>query len=146
MPRQQKDQSYDALSQLKDAGLVAASAAATVGGVAKIQDLGLGRVDARLIVDTTAVESATGDELFSVCVQLSNDAGFAAGNVNAVIGEYGAAATTGESAVSPAISRRELGFCNEVNGTLYRYCRVFTKVAGTIATGINFTAFIAEKA
>jgi hypothetical protein len=27
------------------------------------------------------------------------------------------------------------------NGNLYRYARVYTTVAGTVATGINFTAF-----
>jgi hypothetical protein len=35
-------------------------------------------------------------------------------------------------------------FRNEQNGTLYPYVRIYTEVAGTIATGINFSAFIAK--
>ena len=33
---------------------------------------------------------------------------------------------------------------NEINGTVYRYARVYTVVAGTIATGINYKAFLAK--
>ena len=33
-------------------------------------------------------------------------------------------------------------FTNERNGEVFRYLRVYTDVAGDIATGINFTAHI----
>ena len=77
MARNQHDFTFDANTQLKDAGLVAVSAAAQIASVNKILDLGAARMDARCIVDTTAVESDTGDELFTVLVQGSNSATFA---------------------------------------------------------------------
>ncbi len=33
----------------------------------------------------------------------------------------------------------------ELEGTVYRYVRLHTTVAGTIATGINYTAFLAKR-
>jgi hypothetical protein len=48
--------------------------------------------------------------------------------------------------VDTVAGRRELAFCNEVNGTVYRYIRLYTFVAGTIATGINYSARLVQKA
>jgi hypothetical protein len=53
---------------------------------------------------------------------------------------------TGEGVDSTAAQRRELAFCNEVNGHCYQYLRVYTVVSGTIATGVNFTANLVRKA
>lgn len=145
MARQQKDFTFDLSTQLKDAGLVAASAAAQVGGAAKVLDLGLGRIDFRVIVDATAIEVDTGNELYTVLLQLSNSSTFASGIFNAGAILLGHSSTTLESA-STAVGRRELPACNEVNGTLYRYARVYTVVAGTIATGVNFIAFMVQEA
>ncbi len=44
-----------------------------------------------------------------------------------------------------AIGRHIVPIRNELNGTLYRYVRIFTVVAGAIATGINYSAFLAKK-
>lgn len=146
MARQQKDFMFDVNAQLKDAGLVAVSAAAQVASAAKILDLGASRVDGRVIIDTTAVESDSGDELFTVILEGSNSPTFANTIVTLGAQLYGHTSTTLESAVSPAASRRELAFCNEVSGTVYRYARMYTKVAGTVATGINYTAFAVQEA
>jgi hypothetical protein len=40
--------------------------------------------------------------------------------------------------------RYVIPFRNEEGGTTYRYVRLSTLVAGTVATGINFSAFIAK--
>jgi hypothetical protein len=34
---------------------------------------------------------------------------------------------------------------NEEGGTIYRYVRLSTLIAGNIATGINFSAFLAKR-
>lgn len=146
MARQQKDFMFDVNLQLKDAGLVAASAAAQVASAAKILDLGASRVDGRVIIDTTAVESDTGDELYTLILEGSTSKTFASGIVTLGAQLYGHTSTTLESAVSPAVSRREIGFTNEVSGTLYEYVRMYTKVAGTIATGINYIAYVVQEA
>lgn len=62
---------FDSLTQLKDAGLVAASAAAQVGGSAKILDISASlpstavapEMRGTLVIDVTALEVATGDEV-----------------------------------------------------------------------------------
>jgi hypothetical protein len=145
--RQQKDFTFDYATRLKDAGLVAASAAAQVGGSDKILDLGgAHRIDARVIVDVTACEVATGNEKYCIKVQGSSSSTFASAVWN--LGEI----TLGDSSVSlestdtAATRRQEIAFTNEVNGTCFRYIRIYTEVAGTIATGINFTADLVQKA
>lgn len=140
MARNSRDFTYDNALLLKDAGLVAADAAATVASAAKILDLGLGRVDSRVIVDVTAVEVADNNERFIVVAQFSNSASFASGIVNGTCLQLGALEVTLQSADTP-VGRYELPFTNEINGTLYRYMRLYIDVAGTVGTGVNFTAF-----
>jgi hypothetical protein len=140
MARNSKDFTYDHALLMKDAGLIASSAAAQVGGSAKVLDLGAGRVDARVVLQITAVEVASNDEVYDIEVQLSNSATFASGIVISGIARLGALEASFESADTVA-GRREIHFANEVDGTLYRYARLFTRVAGQVATGINYSAF-----
>lgn len=132
---------YDSTLIMKDAGLVAASAAATVGGSAKIANVGAGRVDGRLVIDVTAIE-VDADELYSIALQGSDVADFSTGDEKieelAVI-NLGANEVIGGNQDS-AIGRYEVPFSNVKLDTAYPYLRVFTTVAGTVATGINFTA------
>lgn len=144
MARQLKDFTYDNSTLLKDAGLVASTAAAQVAGSNKILDMGASRFDGRAIIDFTAAEADTNDEIYHACIQGSTSATFASGIVNLGVALLGDATTTHET-VDTAVGRREIAFCNEVNGTVYRYVRAYTYVAGTVATGINYTAFIAQK-
>lgn len=142
MARQQKDFSFDFDQRLKDAGAIAADAAAQVGGANKIVDLGAGRVDGRVIVDVTAIDVVTGDESHKIKTQFSNSSTFASGVMGGPLLELGGAtALVGES-VASVVGRYELPFCNEVNGTVYRYMRLYTDVGGTTPS-INYTALIA---
>ena len=146
MSRNQKDETFDYLGLLKDTGLVAASAGATVGGNAKILDLGAQRMDARVILDVTACEVGTGDEKYEVEVQVSNSATFASGIFISTLAKFGHSTVNNESASTAVPRHQEVPFTNEINGTVYRYVRLYTRIAGTIATGINFSAFMAKKA
>lgn len=71
-----KTTSFDSTLVLKDAGLVAASAAATVDDVAKVIDLGQGNVDADVIIDVSACEVASRDESYRIGIQLSSNEDF----------------------------------------------------------------------
>lgn len=142
MAIQQKGHTVDTLLVLKDAGLVAASAAATVASAAKQLDLGAGRIDGRVIVDLSAVEVDTGNEKYEIEVQVSNTSGFGSGIWIAGSLKLGHSSVSNESA-STTTGRREIGVTNEINGTIYRYMRLYTRIAGTIATGINYTAVLA---
>lgn len=73
----QRKYTFDAEMLLKDAGLVAASAAATVGGNAKIADLGTARFEGVAIIDVSAIEIASNDELYDILIEVSSSATFA---------------------------------------------------------------------
>ncbi len=137
--RQNLDSTMDALLQFKDAGLVAASAAAEVSSVAKIVDTGGGYFEGTMLLDATAVEVASGDEVYNIHIQGSSSATFASGLASIVKFEMGDAAVI-QSDADVGAGRYKIPFNNQVGETIYRYLRVYTEVAGTIATGINYDA------
>lgn len=135
---------FDSLLEMKDAGLVASSAAAQVDSADKIADLGKSLFEANLVVDITAIEVASADEKYEIELQLSDSATFASGVVCAHVLKLGDSSVNGSSADS-AVGRYIVPICNEFNGTIYRYARLYTRIAGTIATGINYSAFLSPR-
>lgn len=129
---------FDAATELKAAGLVAASADGS------ILDLGAGMVDGYLVIDVSACEVATGDEIYTISLEGSNVAAMSSGSVCLAKKVFGNLVVPMDAALSAA-GRYVVPFRNEEGGTLYRYVRLSTLVAGTIATGINFAAFIAAE-
>lgn len=144
MPTNHHKYVFDAAMELKDAGLVAASAAAQVDGADKILDFG-GAImtEGDLVVDVTAIEVDTGNEKYEIEWQLSSSATFASAIVVAAVLKVGDSSVTGSSADN-AIGRYVQGVSNEFAGTQYRYARLYTRIAGTIATGINYSAFLTK--
>jgi hypothetical protein len=128
---------------MKDAGLVAADAAGTVSAVAKIVSLGAGIVEGKLIVDVTAIEIASNTEVYKITLQGSSSATFASAIVDLAEITLGAAEVIGGDQDSEA-GRYEVPFRTERNGTVWPYVRVYTDVAGDIATGINFSAYLSK--
>jgi len=133
---------YDQNLLLKDAGLVATSAAATVSSAAKTLNLGAGLVEGYLYVDVTAIEIASNDELYKIALQGSDNADFSTGDEeDLAIIEIGAAEVLGGDQDS-AVGRYVIPFRTERNGVIYPHTRIYTTVSGTVATGINFTAWL----
>lgn len=127
---------YDDALSLRDASLLAATATE-----ATILDLGAGLVDGNLVIDVSAIETASGNEKYTIHLEGSNVAAMTSGSVtlaNIPLGN-----TTDPSDTVTGTGRFVVPFRNEQNGTNYRYVRIYTLVAGTIATGINFAAFLA---
>jgi hypothetical protein len=143
MARNRIDRTFDYDLRLKDAGDVIADAAALVGGVAKILDLGQSRVDGTVVVDVTAIEVASNNEEYIIQAQFSDVFDFDTGSQVIVVGtclHMGALEVT-KATADTAVGRYELPFTNELNGTVYRYMRLWTDVRGTIdTTGINYSA------
>jgi len=129
---------YDDALNLKDAGLVASTAAG-----ATILDLGPGIVDGFIVLDVTAVEVADGNEIYDISLEGSNVAAMTSGSVTLATIEMGNAAAPADA--DTATGRFAVPFRNEQNGTVYRYVRIHTAVAGTVATGINYSAFLAKR-
>ena len=138
---------FDSDLEFKDAGLVAASAAATVDGAAKIVEVGPGLFRGCMLFDVSALEIASNDELYDIVIQGSPDSTFGtATNIAdlAAINLSAAEVKRTDCNKDDAVGRYKLYFDNEQNGTFYQYLRVYTVVAGTIATGINYTAFCVQ--
>jgi hypothetical protein len=133
---------FDSALEFKDAGVVGSSAAAQVDSAAKSVDLGTGLFKGCMILDVSALEVANGDEIYTICVQLSTDDLFTndATSCTAAKIEIGSAIPLLLGAVD-SVGRYKLYFDNEHDGTFFRYARVYTVVAGTIASGINYTAW-----
>ena len=129
----------DSTLVLKAAGLVASSADGS------IIDLGDGLVDAYLVIDMTACEIATGNEIYTISLEGSNVAAMDSGSVCLAKKVFGNLVVPMDAALS-ASGRYVIPFLNaeSVDGSVYRYVRLSTLVAGTIATGINFSAFIGK--
>jgi hypothetical protein len=143
MPSTMPQITPDINGQLKDAGLVAATAAAQVGGSNKILDLGPGVAWTPFVVSlkVTAVDVDSGDEVYDIVIQGSTSATFASGIVDLCQRTMGDAAVMNGDTDITAGEYMLYGH-NDVDGTVYRYIRAYTVVAGTIATGINYQAWL----
>ncbi len=145
---------FDADLELKDAGLIAADENATqVDSTDSIVDLGAGRCDGTLVLNVSACEVASGDEVYQVCMMFSNSSTHASGVVAGptfYLGDAaGIAAILNAPTVVPdtdnAIGRYELPFTNVYDGVSYRYLLLSVEVSGAVATGVNFTAYVSKK-
>ena len=141
----QNSYTYDSATLLKDAGVIGASAAATVGGSAKAIYVGPAFVEGVAIADITAIETDTGNEIYTLVMQGSADeaftapvqlASYAPGHTSVIPG--GGATTT--------VGRHFVRFSNEQDGVIYPWLRIYTVVAGTIAGGggINYSCWIGD--
>lgn len=132
---------FDANLEMKDAGLVASSAAAQVDSADKILNLGDSYVEGVVVIDVTAIEVATGDEQYIIGWQLSDSATFASGIVEAASLILGDSTVVGGDA-DTTTGRFTLRVSNEFDGAIYTYARLYTTCAGNIATGINYSAYL----
>lgn len=137
---------FDAELEFKDAGLVSASAAAQVDSAAKYVDVGTGHFKGCMIIDVSALEIASNDEIYDIVIQGSPDTDFTAATLCDLCQLNLSAAEVKRTDCNKddTTGRYKLYFDNENDGTYYRYLRVYTAVAGTIATGINYTAYAVE--
>lgn len=129
----------DELLILKDAGAITSSAAAQVGGQAKILNIGTGKVEGELILDVTAIDIAGNDESYDLILQFSNSPTFASGIENGVSKNLGAVEVTKGGAQDSLVGRYKLPFTNVLNGVQYGYCRMYTAV-NAASSSINYTA------
>lgn len=138
---------YDANLLLKAAAVVGATADGTLE-----LDVGAGLLEGYLVIDATAVEIDSNDESYEIVLQGSTVAGFGTAAAIAPLAMMticDKASTRGAAGVlangtDDVAGRYVVPFRNERNGTIYRYLRIKTIVVGTIASGINYSAWIAK--
>lgn len=136
--RQIRQYPYDVDLVAKAAALIAADTSHLIVNVGDALFKGV------LVIDVTAIETATTDERYIIHVQGSTSATFASDVQNLAAIEFGASAARSGSAITSLIGRYELPFISAQCGILYPYIRAYTDVSGTIATGINFSAFFSR--
>lgn len=144
MPINSKGSTYDHALRLKDSYAVTASAAGQVASADKVLDLGTGRVDARTILQVSAIKVNANDERYIAQMQFSNSPTFASGVLIGPAFVLGALEVAGGSADTP-VGEYELPWTNEIQGTLYRYARIYTHTVGTDET-ITYTAHVVKQA
>lgn len=145
----------DVLLEMKDTGLVAASGAWEVDSTAKIIDLkqgadvgssGIGPVVAgEIVIDVSAIEIESNDEIYDLIIQGSTDSDFGTAANIVELAQLSLSAQEmkrSDSDQDDATGRYHLLFTNIRAGTVYQYVRGYTAVGGTVATGINFTAWL----
>lgn len=131
----------DTALQLKDAGLIAADDICQVGGADAILDVG-GMAKGELYLDVSAIEIASNDELYEITLEGSNASDFSSGVVELSVTRMGAVEALDNVSADSVVGQTVVPFSTERQGTVYRYVRLAVNVAGTVATGINFTAWI----
>jgi hypothetical protein len=134
---------FDSEMEFKDAGLIKAPAAATVDAEAKYVDVGSGLFKGCMMLDVSALEIADSDETYTIFVQGSNTTAFtAAGIVELASLNLGAKGPkVSDCDKDDGTGRYKIYFDNENALTYYRYIRIYIFVDGTVATGINFSAY-----
>lgn len=134
---------FDANLEFKDAGLVAASAAAQVDSEAKYVDVGTGHFKGMMVIDVSALELDSDNEIYTIVIQGSPDTDFTATTSRELcqLNLSAAEVKLTDTNVDDSTGRYKLYFDNEFDGTYYRYIRLYTVVDGTVATGINYTAY-----
>jgi hypothetical protein len=145
--RSQFEGSFDAATQLKDPGAVTATGNATVAAVARVLDFGTaaGRIAHTmgwLVVDVAAIDGTTGDEAYSIEVQLAADVAFTTGVVTkcaVLMGDQTASGAPDDYATG----RIKVGVDNEHKGTLKRFMRLRHVLAGTTPS-INYQAYLSK--
>jgi hypothetical protein len=124
--------------------LLEASAAHTTAQTdvgATILDIGAGFACGCLIVDVTAIDVASTDEFYTISLEGSNVAAMTSGSVELAVIRLGNTTAPGDA--DTAVGRFTVPFRNEQNGTIYRYVRLSTVVAGTTPS-ITFSAWLAK--
>jgi hypothetical protein len=118
---------------------------ATIVAGATIIDVGAGLLEANAVIDVTAIEIASNDELYTLTVQGSTSSTFASVVQDLAILELGALEVLNFGDVDSTIGRYILPVRNERDGVTYQYLRLICDVTGDVTTGITFSAYLGKR-
>lgn len=135
----------------QDAELILADGAAaiTADGVTQVaavnvsKKLGAGRFEGVLIIDVSAIDISSADEVYHLLLQGSADSTFTTKETVAQI-SLGATAARPGGAANSVIGRYEIPFVTEQHDTVYDWVRLYVDVGGTTPS-ITLKAWIAER-
>lgn len=114
-----------------------------LGGNQSVTPVQQARIDCMLVLDVTALEIDTANEVYRLKVLGDNTTSFAATRVLAEMTLGKGTAKVPSSTLDDTPGRYELPFCTEQDDVKYQYVKLYVDVAGTIVTGIDFLAWVA---
>lgn len=143
----------DQATKLKDASLVATDGAGIVDSAAAFADLGGGYAEFDVVIDWSACEVASGDEKYELRVEGCASSGFASNVYVLTRLILGDSSVTNNATDTPPSGRMVIHANNvaitsasDGNSTsALRYVRIYHDVSGTIATGLNYQAWLTAK-
>ena len=142
----------DSLDSAGAVSAIIASQAGTLLDVAQVIDLGDGVVEGYMIVDIDEILCSAADVLYEIFLQGSNVAAFATAGLvrNLAALELGAGelmtnATTTTGDQGAAGDRYVVPFRNVINGTVYRYVRVYQELVNGTGETITDTIWLSIK-
>lgn len=135
----------------QDAELILADGAAamTADGVTQVasanvsKQLGPGRFEGVLIIDVSAIDIVSNDEVYHICLQGASTSAFSTKEIVAQM-SLGATEVRPGGAIDSTPGRYEIPFQTEQDGIVYDWVRLHVDLNGTTPS-ITFKAWIAEK-
>lgn len=122
---------------------LAASDVVQIGGEDVVLDLGPKRTDCTLVLEIDAIEIASNDEIYTFLVQGAPAASFASGVRNLAEANFGATEVLPGGAADSVVGRYHIPFSTDFGPhDDLKYVRLNVLVAGEIATGISFRAWV----
>ncbi len=140
----QRNYNLDVLLLLADGAVaVTADGVSQVAGAAVNIQLGPGRFEGVLIIDVSAMDVSSADEVYNLILEGASSNAFSA---TEVLSQYtlGATAVRPHGAATSVIGRYEIPFITEQHDTVYDWVRLYADVGGTTPS-ITFKAWIAER-
>jgi hypothetical protein len=135
---------FDAATELKDAGSISASGAATVGGVARVVNIGTAFMRATLVIDVDLLDLTTGDETVELRLQGSTVPDFTSDVVILDTIRVGDTSVSAGETVDRVAGRYTKSVMNTVDGRKpYPYLRMYAVLAGTTPS-ISYRAFLTK--
>lgn len=132
---------FDSILELEDG----AAAITASGAGSSILDLGAARVSGHIVVDVSAIDTVTGDEVYSIIAELSDSVTFASGIENVAFVQLGGTTgALGNRDVVSDVGRYVIGFQNQVDANQYRYVRLWFEVVGT-SPSITCQAYLSKE-
>lgn len=135
---------YDAETVLNDSAASKVSgangAAGTVGGQAKVVDLGAAaRTDGKVVIVVS--ENGTSANMKQTIKLQGSDDNFTADIVDLAIVELGhAGQLPGDE--NKGAGKYEIPYTNVINGKAYRYIRAFANTSATSSDGVKYVAYL----
>lgn len=120
-----------------------ADAVLDLGGNQGVTPLQQARIDAMCIIDVTAIDIASTDELYRLKIMGCNISSFASNVVELASMQLGDGSTmVPNTQKDSVVGRYELPFCTEQANLKYEFIKMYVDVGGT-SPSIAFQAFVA---